>query len=105
MLNSTEEERRMRQQLRPETVRRPVLVFHERDLTIDQALVMHDDQARLAAHYADHVERALAAGQYGAMRRAMGEDRSAARQCRLLGERIRGDGPDHGEGNGAGVVT
>jgi hypothetical protein len=95
----------MRQQQRAETVRGPVLVVHDRDLTIDQALAMRDDQARLAAHYADRVERALAAGQYGAMRRAMGEYRSAARQCRLLGERIRGEGPEQRGANGAGVVT
>jgi hypothetical protein len=50
---------------------------------------MRDEQAKLAGHYADRVERAQAAGQYGVMRSWMLEYRRAAMQCRLLGERIR----------------
>jgi len=72
----------------------PELTAHERELTLDEALEMRVDQARLAAHYADRVDRARAAGQYGAMRRSMQEYRRAARRCRLLGERIRSERTD-----------
>ena|SRR5438270_2124871 len=79
----------MRQQRTSQRTPRPRLTVRERDLTVEEARAMRDDQARLTAHFADRVERARAAGQYGPMRRWMQEYRRAALQCRLLGERIR----------------
>jgi hypothetical protein len=78
----------MEEHLRNETVRRPVLVVLEPDLTVDQALALRADQARLAGRCAERVERARMAGQYGAMRRWTEEYRRAAMQCRLLGDQI-----------------
>jgi hypothetical protein len=58
-------------------------------LTIDEAVAIRDDKARLAAHCADRAEQARAVAQYGAMRHWTYEYRRAAMQCRLLGERVR----------------
>jgi hypothetical protein len=70
-------------------ISKSAFTLDDRDLTLDQALAMRADQARLAAHYASRAERARAAGEYAAMRRSRHEYRRAARDCRLLGERIR----------------
>jgi hypothetical protein len=79
----------MGEHLRNETTRRPVLAVLEGDRTVDQALAMRDDQARLAERCAERVERARRAGRYGAMLRWTDEYRRAAMQCRVLGEQIR----------------
>jgi hypothetical protein len=77
----------MRQQ---PTEQRPVLPVHDEQLTVEQASVLRADQARLAAHYAERVEQARAAAQYGAMRHWLQAYRRASLQCRLLGEFIHG---------------
>jgi hypothetical protein len=61
------------------------------EVTVEQALTMRDDQARRAEQYADRVEQAQASGRWAAMRHWMHEYRRASKQCRLLGERIRGE--------------
>src|SRR4051812_46406564 len=61
------------------------------EVTVEQALAMRDDQARRAREYAERVEQARASGRWAAMRHWMHEYRRAAKQCRLLGERIRGE--------------
>jgi hypothetical protein len=93
--------------LRSEMMRRPMVAVLEADLTVDQALAMRGDQARLAAGCAERVERARRAGQYGAMRRWTDEYRRAAMQCRLLGEQIRRapTGPQQTAPGGAGVLA
>jgi hypothetical protein len=77
------------------------------DLTVDQALAMRADQARLAERCAERVDRARSAGQYGAMRRWTEEYRRAAMQCRLLGEQIRraDTGPERTRPGGAEVLA
>jgi hypothetical protein len=65
---------------------------HTDELTVEQASVLRADQARLAAHYAERVEQARAATQYGAMRHWLSAYRRATMQCRLLGEHIRSEG-------------
>lgn len=72
----------------------PVPGANDGDGAVDRAVAMRADQARLAAHHADRVEQARAAGQYGAMRQWMREYRRATTQCRLLGERIRRERAD-----------
>jgi hypothetical protein len=62
-----------------------------RDLTVAQARTMRADHARLTAFYADRVEQARAAAQYGLMTYWAGEYRRSATRCRLLGEVIRGE--------------
>jgi hypothetical protein len=79
----------MEEHFRSETMRRPVLAVLEGDLTVDQALAMRADQARLAERCAERAERARRAGQYGGVRRWTEQYRRAAMQCRLLGEQIR----------------
>lgn len=59
------------------------------DLTIDEAVAIRGDKARLAAHCADRAEQARAVAQYGAMRHWTCEYGRAATQCRVLGERVR----------------
>jgi hypothetical protein len=97
----------MGEHLRNETTRRPVLAVLEGDRTVDQALAMRDDQARLAERCAERVERARRAGRYGAMLRWTDEYRRAAMQCRVLGEQIRRapTGPDQAGAGGAGVLA
>jgi hypothetical protein len=97
----------MEEHLRNETMRTPVLAVLEGDLTVDQALAVRADQARLAERCADRVERARRAGQYGAARRWTEEYRRAAMQCRLLGEQIRRapTGPQPTGVGGAGVLS
>lgn len=58
-------------------------------LTVQEAMAIRDDEARLAAHCADRAEQARAVAQYGAMRHWTREYRRATTQCRVLGERIR----------------
>jgi hypothetical protein len=60
------------------------------NLTIDEAMAIRSDKARLAGHCAERAEQARAVAQYGAMRHWTYEYRRAAMQCRLLGERVRG---------------
>jgi hypothetical protein len=62
-----------------------------REVTVEQALAMRDDQARRAGQYADRVEQARSSGNWAAMRHWMHEYRRATKECRLLGERIRGE--------------
>jgi hypothetical protein len=77
----------MRQQPAKNT---PILPVHDEHLTVEQASALRADQARLAAHYAERVEQARAAGQYGTMRHWLRAYRRASSQCRLLGELIHG---------------
>ena len=79
----------MEEQLRNETMRRPVWAVLEAELTVDQVSAMRAEQARLAERCADRVERARRAGQHGEMRRWTEEYQRAAMECRLLGEQIR----------------
>jgi hypothetical protein len=79
----------MQQQRRNEGVLGPAAGAGDGDVTVEQALAMRDDQARLAAQCAERAERARAANQYGSMRRWTQEYRRATMRCRLLGERIR----------------
>src|SRR5581483_8936155 len=81
----------MRSERRNERLPRPRLAVHDGDLTVDQVRAVRADQAMLAAHYADRVEQARAAGQFGLMRHWTRECRRAAMECRLLGEQIRRD--------------
>jgi hypothetical protein len=64
------------------------------DLTVEKAMVMRADQARLAALYADRVEQAHAAAERGATAHWTHEYRRSMMRCRLLGERIRREGCD-----------
>lgn len=59
------------------------------EVTVEQALVMRDNQASRAEQYANRVEQARTSGQWAAMRHWIHEYRRATKQCRLLGERIR----------------
>jgi hypothetical protein len=81
----------MRQQRRNQT--RLVLAPDTEDgeVTIEQALAMRHDQARRAEQYADRAEQARTSGHWDAMRHWMHEYRRATKQCRLLGEQIRGE--------------
>lgn len=81
----------MRQQRRNQTRLGLVPDVEDGEVTIEQALAMRDDQARRAAQYADRVEQARTSGHWAAMRHWMHEYRRATKQCRLLGERIRGE--------------
>ena len=65
---------------------------HYGELTVDQARSMRIEQAKLTALYAHRVEQAHAASRRGAMARWRHEYRQSAQKCRLLGERIRGEG-------------
>lgn len=64
------------------------------DLTVEQARVMRADQARLVALYADRVEQAQAGAGRGGIAHWRHEYRLSTMRCRLLGERIRGEGRD-----------
>ena len=77
------------------------------DLTVEQAMAARADHARLAAHYADRVEQARAAGQYRSMWHWMHEYRRATMRCRLLGERIRRERnvPEQTAANGAPLLA
>jgi hypothetical protein len=81
----------MRQQRRNQTKLDLVPDAKDGEVTVEQALAMRDDQARRAAQYADRVEQARTSGHWDAMRHWMHEYRRATKQCRLLGERIRGE--------------
>lgn len=81
----------MRQQRRHQTRLGLVPDVKDGEVTAEQALAMRDDQARRAEQYADRVEQARISGHWAAMRHWMHEYRRAAKQCRLLGERIRGE--------------
>jgi hypothetical protein len=59
------------------------------NLTVEEAMAIRADEARLAAHCANRAEQARAVAQYGAMRHWTQEYRRATTQCRVLGERIR----------------
>lgn len=59
------------------------------NLTVQEAMAIRADEARLAAHCAKRAEQARAVAQYGAMRHWTQEYRRATTQCRVLGERIR----------------
>jgi hypothetical protein len=74
----------------PSMHRRAAGAFHG-NLTGAEAVAIRSDEARLAAHCANRAEQARDAGRYGAMRYWTQEYRRAATQCRLLGERIRGE--------------
>ncbi len=71
------------------------------EVTVEQALAMRDDQARRAEQYADRVEQARTSGHWAAMRHWMHEYRRATKQCRLLGEWIRGERPARAQTAGA----
>src|SRR5438445_49166 len=73
----------MEEQLRNETMRRPVWAVLEAELAVDQVSAMRAEQARLAERCADRVERARRAGQHGEMRRW------TARDCWSAGARGR----------------
>ena len=81
----------MRQQRRNPTRLGLVPYVEDAEVTVEQALAMRDDQARRAEQYADRVEQARTSGHWAAMRHWMHEYRRATKQCRLLGERIRGE--------------
>jgi hypothetical protein len=81
----------MRQQQRNQTTFGLVAEIEDGEVTIEQALAMRDDQARRAEQYADRVLQARTSGHWAAMRHWMHEYRRATEQCRLLGERIRGE--------------
>jgi hypothetical protein len=53
----------MKEHLRNETVRRPVLVVLEGDPAVDEALALRADQPRLARRCAERVERARPGGE------------------------------------------
>lgn len=74
----------------PRMRRRAAGAFHN-NLTVTEAVATRADVARLAAHCANRAEQARDAARYGAMRYWTQEYRRAAMQCRLLGERIRGE--------------
>jgi hypothetical protein len=74
----------------PRMRRRAAGAFHS-NLTVAEAVATRADVARLAAHCANRAEQARDAARYGAMRYWTQEYRRAAMQCRLLGERIRGE--------------
>jgi len=78
----------MRESLRNESLSAPRPTHRDGELTVEQALALRAEQAKLAAQFADRAERARLAGEYGSMRRWMHEYRRAARRCRVLGERI-----------------
>ena len=80
----------MRQQRRNQTRLGLVPDADDAEVTVEQALAMRDDQARRAEQYADRVEQARTSAHWAAMRHWMHEYRRATKQCRLLGERIRG---------------
>ena len=80
----------MRQQRTNQTMLGPVADTEDGGVTVEQALAMRDDQARRAEQYADRVEQARTSGHWAAMRLWIHEYRRATKQCRLLGERIRG---------------
>ncbi len=80
----------MRQQRRNQTMLGPVPDAEDGEVTVEQAMAMRDAQARRAEQYADRVEQARTSGHWAAMRHWMHEYRRATKQCRLLGERIRG---------------
>ena len=80
----------MRQQRTNQTRLDVVPDVNDGEVTVEQALAMRDDQARRAAQYADRVEQARTSGHWAAMRHWMHEYRRATKQCRLLGELIRG---------------
>jgi hypothetical protein len=65
--------------------------FKHRDLTVVQARTMRADHAMLTGFYADRVELARAAAQYGLMAYWADEYRRSTVRCRLLGEVIRGE--------------
>jgi hypothetical protein len=71
---------------------KPTVLPHYRELTVDQARSMRIEQAKLTALYAHRVEQARARSRRGAMARWGHEYRQSAQKCRLLGERIRGEG-------------
>lgn len=81
------------QQRRNQTTVGLVPDMEDGDVTVEQALAMRDDQARRAQQYADRVEQARTSGHWAAMRHWMHEYRRATKQCRLLGEWIRGEHP------------
>jgi hypothetical protein len=81
----------MRQQRRNQTRLGLVPDAEDGEVTVEQALAMRDDQARRAEQYADRVEQARTSAQWAAMRHWMHEYQRATKQCRLLGERIRGE--------------
>ena len=81
----------MRQQRTNQTRLGLVPDTEDGEVTVEQALALRDDQARRAEQYADRVEQARMSGHWAAMRHWMHEYRRAAKQCRLLGERIRGE--------------
>ncbi len=81
----------MRQQRRNQTRLGLVPDVEDGEVTVEQALVMRAEHARRAEQYADRVEHARTSGHWGAMRHWMHEYRRATKQCRLLGERIRGE--------------
>jgi hypothetical protein len=68
----------MRQQRSNSRTFSPEPAYHDGDLTVEQALALGAEQARLAAHYADRVEQAQAAAEYGAMRQWSSDLESAA---------------------------
>ena len=74
----------------PRMRRRAAGVFHS-NLTVAEAVATRADVARLAAHCANRAEQARDEARYGATRYWTQEYRRAALQCRLLGERIRGE--------------
>jgi hypothetical protein len=61
------------------------------EVTVERALAMRDSQASRAEQYAHRVEQGRTSGHWAAMRHWMHEYRRATKQCRLLGERIRGE--------------
>jgi hypothetical protein len=61
------------------------------NLTVAEAVAIRSHEARLAARCANRAEQARDVGRYGAMRYWTQEYRRATMQCRLLGERIRGE--------------
>jgi len=81
----------MRQQRTNQTRLGLVPDTEDGEVTVEQALALRDDQARRAEQYADRVEQARMSGHWAAMRHWMHEYRRAAKQCRLLGERIRAE--------------
>ena len=81
----------MRQQRKNQTRLGLVPDADDGEVTIEQALAMRGHQARRAEQYADRVEQARTCGHWAAMRHWTHEYRRATKQCRLLGERIRGE--------------
>jgi hypothetical protein len=67
-------------------------------LTVAQARAMRAHQARLAASYAYRAAEAVTRGRQAAAARWTTGYRRATARCRLLGERIRGEGLEDARG-------